>query len=111
MRSRTVALGLAFLLLLTHPSIPLAQGAPAPNGWSAVKTVPPGDELVVKLKSGQTIKGRLKVISDIHLTLARGKKREFDVILHQNQRLNFPGCLKLNKIIDNWLRLPLKRPD
>ena len=55
MRSRTVALGLAFLLLLTHPSISLAQGAPAPNEWSVVKAVPPGDELVVKLKNGQTI--------------------------------------------------------
>lgn len=34
--------------------------------------------MVVKLQSGQTIKGRLKVISDIHLTLARGK-RSFDI--------------------------------
>lgn len=74
MRSRTVALSLAFLLLLTHPSTSLAQGAPAPNEWSVVKTVPPGDELTVKLKNGQTIKGRLKVISDVHLTLARGQK-------------------------------------
>ena len=78
MRSRTVALGLAFLILLTHPSVSLAQRAPAPHEWSAVKTVPPGDELVVKLKNGQTIKGRLQVISDIHLTLGRGKK-SFDI--------------------------------
>ena len=78
MRSRTFALALASLILLTHPSISLAQDAPAPREWSAVKTVPPGDELVVKLQSGQTIKGRLKVISDIHLTLARGK-RSFDI--------------------------------
>ena len=28
MRSRTVALGLAFLILLTHPSVSLAQRAP-----------------------------------------------------------------------------------
>ena len=78
MRSRTVALSLAFLLLMTHPSNSLAQGAPAPNEWSVVKTVPPGDELTVRLKNGQTIKGRLKVISDVHLTLARGQK-SFDV--------------------------------
>ena len=78
MRSRTVALGLAFLILLTHPAISLAQGASAPNEWSMVKAVPPGDELVVKLKNGQSIKGRLRVISDIHLTLARGKK-SFDI--------------------------------
>jgi hypothetical protein len=78
MRSRTVALSLAFLLLLTHPAISLAQGAPAPNEWSVVKTVPPGDELVVKLKNRQTIKGRLRAISDVHLTLARGQK-SFDI--------------------------------
>lgn len=78
MRSRTVALGLAFLILLTHPSISLAQGAPSPNEWSILKAVPPGDQLVVKRKDGQTIKGRLKVISDVHLTLARGQK-SFDI--------------------------------
>lgn len=78
MRSRTVTLALAFLLLLTHPPISLAQGAHAPNEWSVVKTVPPGDELVVKLKNGQTIKGRLRAISDIHLTLARDQ-RSFDI--------------------------------
>jgi hypothetical protein len=78
MRSRMVALGLAFLIILTHPSVSLAQRAPAPHEWSVVKTVPPGDELVVKLKNGQTMKGRLQVISDIHLTLARGQK-SFDI--------------------------------
>jgi len=74
MRSRTVALGLAFLLLLTRSSVSLGQSAPGPREWSAVKAVPPGDELVVKLKTGKAVKGRLRVISDIHLTLARGKK-------------------------------------
>ena len=78
MRSRTFALALASLILLTHPSISLAQDVPAPSEWSAVRAVPPGDELVVKLKNGQTVKGRLKVISDIHLTLARGR-RSFDL--------------------------------
>ena len=78
MRSRMFALSLAFLVLLTHSPISLAQTAPAPSEWSIVKAVPPGDELAVKLKSGQTIKGRLKAISDIHLSLARGKK-SFDI--------------------------------
>ena len=78
MRSRTVALGLAFLILLTHPSISLAQDAPAPNEWSILKAVPPGDELVVKLKDGRTVKGRLRAVSDIHLTLSRGRK-SFDI--------------------------------
>ena len=87
MRSRTVALGLAFLLLLTHPALSLGQGAPAPNEWSMVKAVPPGDELVVKLKDGQSIKGRLRVISDIHLTLARGKK-SFDIDRHDVRQIH-----------------------
>ena len=55
-----------------------AQDVPAPSEWSAVRAVPPGAELVTKLKNGQTVKGRLKVISDIHLTLARGR-RSFDL--------------------------------
>jgi len=78
MRRRLFALGLAFLLVLVHPSSSLAQAAPVPHEWSAVKAVPPGDELVVRLKCGQTMKGRLSVISDIHLTLARGN-RGFDI--------------------------------
>ena len=87
MRSRTVALALAFLILLTHPAISLAQTAPAPSEWSLVKTVPPGDELVVELKNGQTIKGRLKVISDIHITLARGQK-SFDIDREDVRRIH-----------------------
>jgi hypothetical protein len=83
MRGMT-AFGLTFLLLLPHPSVSLAQGAPASREWSVVKTIPPGDELTVKLKNGQTIKGRLKVVSDIHLTLARGEKT-FDID-HQDVR-------------------------
>lgn len=78
MPSKTVALALAFLILLTHPSVSLAQGAPVPREWSVVKAVPPGDEVVVKLKDGRTIKGRLRIISDLHLTLTRGKK-SFDL--------------------------------
>jgi hypothetical protein len=82
MPSKTIALVLAFLMLLTHPCVSLAQSAPVPREWSVVKAVPPGDELVVKLKDGQTIKGRLRAISDVHLTLARGKK-SFD--LHRQE--------------------------
>jgi hypothetical protein len=73
MWNRTVALGLVLLTFLAHPSVTLAQRAAGPHEWSIVKAVPPGDELVVKLKSGKTIKGRLRAVSDIHLSLARGE--------------------------------------
>jgi hypothetical protein len=71
---RTFALGLVFLILLTHPTVSFAQTAPAPYEWTAVTRVPPGDELVVRLTNGRTVKGRLKSISDTELTLTRSKR-------------------------------------
>ena len=42
--------------------------------WSAVSSVPTGDRLVVKLKSGQTVEGKLNSVSDATLSLtAKGK--------------------------------------
>lgn len=60
------------------PSITLsarAQVATQPTGdWSAVSSVPTGDRLVVKLKSGQTVEGKLSAVSDNALSLSvKGK--------------------------------------
>lgn len=74
MRNKAIAVGFALLTVLMHPSLMLAQRVAGLHEWSVVKTVPPGDELIVKLNSGKTIKGRLRVASDIHLTVTRGDK-------------------------------------
>ena len=52
-----------------------AQVATQPAGdWSAVSSVPTGDRLGVKLKTGQTVEGKLSAVSDSALSLSvKGK--------------------------------------
>jgi len=44
-----------------------------PEGWEGVKAVPPGDDVAVRLRNGQTLKGRLISVSDTALTIEQGK--------------------------------------
>lgn len=46
--------------------------------WSGVRAVPPADELVIKLKNGETVKGRVVSTTELTLTLSR-KNRIIDV--------------------------------
>ena len=86
MISRTFVVAIAFLIFLTHPSMLLAQVRPVGNDWSIISTVPAGDELVVKTKSGRTTKGRLKGVSDVLLTLNRSN-RDFDIQRSEVQQI------------------------
>ena len=71
-----------FILLVASATIlsqlPLptshAQQATGIQEWATIKSVPPGDELIVKLKNGNTVKGRFRGISGDTLTLVRDKK-------------------------------------
>ncbi len=76
MKKRVITVILVLIALLAKPQITLAQATPAPikGSWEGLKAVPPGDELVVNLRSGQSIKGRLSSVSDAILTLDQGKK-------------------------------------
>ena len=51
-----------------------AQEATGIHEWATIKSVPPGDELMVKLNNGSTVKGRLRGISGDTLTLVRDKR-------------------------------------
>lgn len=51
-----------------------AQEATGVHDWTMMKSVPPGDELVVNLKNGSTIKGRVRGISGDTLTVVRDKR-------------------------------------
>jgi hypothetical protein len=75
MKKSAIPLLLALTALMVRPHTVLAQATPAPirGSWERLKVIPPGDELTVKLRSGQTIKGRLNVMSDTSLTLAQGR--------------------------------------
>jgi hypothetical protein len=74
-KSATVII-LAITVLLARPQAVLAQTTPAPTigSWESLNAIPPGDKLAVELRNGQTVKGRLSVVSDTSLTLADGRK-------------------------------------
>jgi hypothetical protein len=59
------------MALLAKPQKIVAQvtTAPVAGSWEGVKAIPPGDEMVVNLRNGQTLKGRLVTVSDTVLTI------------------------------------------
>lgn len=75
MKKGTITVILVLMALLAKPQVGLAQTTPNPirGSWEGLKAIPPGDELVVGLRNGQTLKGRLSSVSDTTLTLAQGK--------------------------------------
>jgi hypothetical protein len=81
MKKSLVAVNFILILLLSMPQAMLAQVTPEPAqaDWNNLKTVPPGDEFVVNLKNGETIKGRMKSVDDKTLTLTRGRKGTSDI--------------------------------
>lgn len=42
--------------------------------WDAVKAIPPGDKVEIKLKNGKTVKGEVASVSDTSISLGRGSK-------------------------------------
>lgn len=71
-----IVIAVALIAVLARPQLALAQVTtdPVKGSWEGLKAVPPGDELVVGLRNGQTLKGRLISVSDTALTLSQGKK-------------------------------------
>ena len=69
--SKRFTIGLVLLASLLLPSVTLAQSRTAPTrDWSALKAVESGSNLVVKLKNGKTVKGKLSGVSDNALSLS-----------------------------------------
>ena len=69
-----VVVTFALMAVLTRPQITFAQVTPTPirGSWEGLKAVPPGDEVSVRLRNGQKLKGRLISVSDTALTLEHG---------------------------------------
>ena len=44
--------------------------------WATVQSLPPGDEVSVKLKDGQSLRGRFSTANDSELTILRKKKQQ-----------------------------------
>ena len=64
------------MAMLAKPQIAFAQVTPNPirGSWEGIKAVPPGDEVAVRLRNGQTLKGKLISISDTALTIEQGQR-------------------------------------
>ena len=69
-----LSLSLSLLLVLPHASLAQQSTDPAETPWAGVKLVPPGDEIVVDLKDGKTINGRLVSATDKALVISRGDR-------------------------------------
>jgi hypothetical protein len=65
----------ALILCLGLPMAAVAgQSGAVSNDWAAVRSLPIGDRLSVKLKDGKKMEGRLVAASDTSITLDRGSK-------------------------------------
>lgn len=66
-------ISIALVIVVLIPSMAVCaqvkSATPQPGDWSAISSVPTGDQLVVKLKSGHTLEGELKSVSDTTLSL------------------------------------------
>jgi len=69
-----IVVAFALTAMLAKPQFAFAQVTPAPiiGSWEGLKAIPPGDEVRVRLRNGQTLKGRLISVSDTAMTLERG---------------------------------------
>jgi hypothetical protein len=66
---------LVLIAALLLPSVTLAQGTTASTGdWSGLKAVTSGRKLVIQLKNGKTVKGKLSSVSDTELSLSLDNK-------------------------------------
>ena len=65
----------ALILCLALPMVAVAgQSSAVSNDWAAVRSVPLGDRLSVKLKDGKKMEGKLVAVSDTSITIDRGKR-------------------------------------
>jgi hypothetical protein len=79
---RKLLLASLVLLLASHgvtPNLRVVRGknsmpSTPVQGWENVKLVPPGDKIVVSLKDGEILKGRLHGVSDTNLLLSQRNK-------------------------------------
>jgi len=71
MRRKTAIVSLLLVATLIYSPLALGQQSSAPDNWSAVQDVPPGDELIVQLKNGTSVKGKVSSGGADELSLTR----------------------------------------
>ena len=76
MRKKTRIVNLFLTATLICAPLVMAQEPVAPGDWSVVQNVPPGDELVIQLKDGKSVKGKVTSVTSDELSLTRKHKTE-----------------------------------
>ena len=75
MRNRLFALGLALLFTLAQTAAAPAQTRGAPDDWSAVQALSPGEKIVVRTKDGDRLTGRFDSASDLLINFTDGRRK------------------------------------
>jgi hypothetical protein len=76
MSSKTTTLGILLAITLVYSPLARAQQPAGSSDWASVRAVPPGDALIVKLKDGRSVEGKLNSVTDTELSLTRNNKSE-----------------------------------
>lgn len=75
MTIKALAIAVVLLTFLVNSTATMAQqGVNSVRDWEAVKAVPAGEKLNIRLKDGKNVEGKLSGISNDTLTLEREKK-------------------------------------
>ena len=76
MRRRITIVSVLLAITLVYSPLARAQQPAGSSDWGAVQAVPPGDALIVKLKDGRSVEGKLNSVNDSELSLTRNNKNE-----------------------------------
>jgi hypothetical protein len=83
MRRNIAILNILLSIALIYAPIAAAQQSASSGEWDSVKTVPQGTELTIKLKDGQTLRGKLASVTDTALSIT-GKNNTTETVDQHN---------------------------
>ena len=76
MKRKTAIVSLLLTVTLIYSPLVFAQQPAVSGDWSAVQDVPPGDQLVLNLKDGKSVKGKVISVTSDELSITRKNKNE-----------------------------------
>ena len=76
MNRRIAIVSVLLAITLVYSPLARAQQPGASGNWGAVQALAPGDDLVVKLKDGRSVDGKLNSVTDTELSVTRNNKSE-----------------------------------
>lgn len=69
MRRNIAVLNILLAFALIYAPVAAAQQSASSGEWGSVKAVPQGAELIIKLKSGESLRGKLMSVTDTSLSI------------------------------------------